>query len=324
MESASLHSTFGHHKTTSLRITMPVAPDRSTSAASSVFAVNELLEMVLLLLPFKDILLSQAVCRQWKENIESSKKLQQSLSLRPIEARWAWLYDGTHNNGLDDTSRPAQGNPRRKPMSGFFRKVAPDFTLSPAQVENGLFSVRMSGHLHPLCKLRHRYSTFRSTKPEVEICTLRRALPSSEHAEPSWGQMLWCQPPLEILKMFWLRAASSSGKSAYLGTLVGDGYIDDKNCTTRERTFPGAEEAYGGPFTIGEIVSLMDKYSGSAGDPANDGYARVYTAEMYFPTKEEHSKGVVWESYDDWYYRPLAEKGVLFGNEDEQGKVDGS
>ena len=53
--------------------------------AAKVFATYELLEAVLHGLPTKTLLLSQRVCRTWRDLIARSKKLQRALFLLPVK-----------------------------------------------------------------------------------------------------------------------------------------------------------------------------------------------------------------------------------------------
>lgn len=53
--------------------------------ATKVFAMYELLETILHVLPTKDLLLSQRVCRTWRNNITRSEKLQRALFILPAK-----------------------------------------------------------------------------------------------------------------------------------------------------------------------------------------------------------------------------------------------
>ena len=60
--------------------------DLSTSGSTEVvYNTAELLESILHNLPTKDLLLAQRVCRQWKQAIERSPKLQRALFFLPVE-----------------------------------------------------------------------------------------------------------------------------------------------------------------------------------------------------------------------------------------------
>lgn len=64
-----------------------------SQASAQAFDTAELLEMILLSLPMRDLLFAQAVCRQWNELIGWSVKLQQALFIRPATnttAKFNW------------------------------------------------------------------------------------------------------------------------------------------------------------------------------------------------------------------------------------------
>lgn len=52
------------------------------AAMHTVFGTGELLEMILILLPIKDLLLSMRVCKRWK-NAQAYPKLQKALFMLP-------------------------------------------------------------------------------------------------------------------------------------------------------------------------------------------------------------------------------------------------
>ena len=51
----------------------------AASKAHRVFQIPEMLEVILYELPTKDLLLSKAVCKMWRDTIDSSVKLQKAL-----------------------------------------------------------------------------------------------------------------------------------------------------------------------------------------------------------------------------------------------------
>jgi hypothetical protein len=69
----------------------------TTTATQAVLATAELLELILLNLPIKDILFAQKVCKQWKQLIDSSPLLQQALFLKPAPASSAAIDSKTLN-----------------------------------------------------------------------------------------------------------------------------------------------------------------------------------------------------------------------------------
>lgn len=67
-------------------ITRPVDKEMPARIAQEhrIFHVQEMLEAILLHLPTRDLLLDQAVCKNWKDAICHSIKLQQALFLEPV------------------------------------------------------------------------------------------------------------------------------------------------------------------------------------------------------------------------------------------------
>jgi hypothetical protein len=68
------------------------------SAPEQVSDTVELIEMILLKLPARDILLAQRVSKQWQAVIKSSTKLQQALFFQPIVINgmtplWMWYSE---------------------------------------------------------------------------------------------------------------------------------------------------------------------------------------------------------------------------------------
>ncbi|USW53653.1 Putative F-box-like domain superfamily protein [Septoria linicola] len=70
-----------------------------SSAAQRTFNVAELLEMILLELPPRDVLLAQRVNKQWQGAITASLKLQQLLFFKPVSAQ-VLVYED--DQGLSD------------------------------------------------------------------------------------------------------------------------------------------------------------------------------------------------------------------------------
>jgi hypothetical protein len=66
-------------------------PIEHTVSASRVFAIPELLEAILILLPTRDLLISQRVAKNWMTTIDGSHLLRQALFLEPIPAQTAWI-----------------------------------------------------------------------------------------------------------------------------------------------------------------------------------------------------------------------------------------
>lgn len=172
------------------------------TAATRALGVGEILEMILVYLPFKDLLLSQRVAPSWKVAIDASAKLQQALFLKPRPAKYAWLHDHSHCNP-DEFGSPAEDDEGNitMPYSGFVRKVSLGHCLSPEQILSGQFSIKKSGYLHPLYENVCEGNLNGRTERDQTAGKLRRNkvdgrfLPSEKHSEASWKKMYWCQPP---------------------------------------------------------------------------------------------------------------------------------
>lgn len=80
-----------------------------TDDCHQIFTLPEVLEMVLLGLPMKDLLLDQRVCKTWRNLITTSSKLQQALFLKPAgDGPVAWIdsyydYEGRYHVKEDQT-----------------------------------------------------------------------------------------------------------------------------------------------------------------------------------------------------------------------------
>ncbi|KAK5718380.1 hypothetical protein LTR15_008107 [Elasticomyces elasticus] len=58
-------------------------PVTQVNTPSAVFDVAELLEMIILYLPMKDMQLSRAVCKAWKNGVDSSIHIEKALFIHP-------------------------------------------------------------------------------------------------------------------------------------------------------------------------------------------------------------------------------------------------
>ncbi|KAK2734171.1 hypothetical protein FQN55_002912 [Onygenales sp. PD_40] len=137
--------------------------------ASKALSVIEILETILLHLPTKDLLLSQRVCRKWKNVIFGSIKLQQELFFYPIEPR-------------PFTSRSDSSQTGKEAGDQYYRVNA---LLCDIVFENwDIFCHDKFGHLTMSCNLRDASS-------EIEKAT-------SNHSA-SWRRMHLSQPPATVV-----------------------------------------------------------------------------------------------------------------------------
>ena len=65
--------------------TTPQATQDDHSASDQVLTTYELVETILHHLPTKDLLLNQCVCREWRDVIARSQKLQRDLFFLPVK-----------------------------------------------------------------------------------------------------------------------------------------------------------------------------------------------------------------------------------------------
>ncbi|KAK3619119.1 hypothetical protein LTR56_024231 [Elasticomyces elasticus] len=75
--------------------------------AHAVFSVSELLEMTLLRLPLKDLQCSRAVCKSWKEAVDSSIKIKRALYLEAGTAD-DHAIDNPWNTDMENVPAAAQ------------------------------------------------------------------------------------------------------------------------------------------------------------------------------------------------------------------------
>ncbi|KAK2808601.1 hypothetical protein FQN50_004633 [Emmonsiellopsis sp. PD_5] len=136
--------------------------------ASEALNVIEVLETILLCLPTKDLLLSQRVCKKWKDVIFGSIKLQQELFVYPIEPRPFTSRSDSPQTG--------------KELGGQYRVNA---LLCDIVFENWeIFYHDKIGHLTMSCNLRNASS-------EMEKATGNNSA--------SWQRMYLSQPPATVV-----------------------------------------------------------------------------------------------------------------------------
>lgn len=138
----------------------------SMTALSKVFRTTELLELILHMLPTRDLLLSMRVSKIFKDTIEGSSRLQQALFFKPI------------------SERPV-------PVSS-----------SSVNVANIVRNPLLAGLIERL-RIRDGYSEW-LPKPLLHV-VVGMYHPSHSHEGASWRRMLLTQPPaknLVYLKIF--------------------------------------------------------------------------------------------------------------------------
>jgi hypothetical protein len=300
---------------------------QATTAVEKVLGTVELFEHILQFLPFKDLLHSQRVSRQWKATIDTSLPLQQALFFQPAKSKYAWLYDDTHTiiNELGDKNEydGMRDIDPKKPISGYQRKVPLAFTLSPEQISSGNFHLKKSAYLHPLFKPCKCGIVMGGGKNGCRAVQIRENLKgrgyfrSPPREESSWKKMLLTQPPLPD---FIIRGDAPFGlKFESRDDLPDTGYIDVHDgtmelCDYDDKQFwskPALPARNDGLSTIGEIVGLTRYWDRSNGTAVGKGDVSVHFDGLLFPTAKEVAREVVWNDEDDWYYGPLFKAGFL-------------
>lgn len=146
----------------------PSAPPKSTAEPLQVV---ELLELILLNLPMRELLLSQRVCRRWKDVITGSQALQRALYFLP-------------EPDVECHSPSFTG----KPISSYFRpnRLLEDafwnqFDIPPVSDESCIPHQKLRCY----CSATVRLRTFAAEWHE-----------SMKYEEASWRRMLITQPPV--------------------------------------------------------------------------------------------------------------------------------
>ncbi|KAI9711497.1 MAG: hypothetical protein M1820_002060 [Bogoriella megaspora] len=178
------------------------------SASTLVFALPELFETILLLVPPLDVLLLQRVSRTWQLQIQSSPSLQRALFLQPdwsqcvplntttsststtpnftkpfiphpnplLPRAWPCNYPTIHTT---TTTLPIAPPPPSSPFHNYYITNTPPAKPAP-QVYHGL---------------EIDYPSPLTVSP---LSTIR---PAVAHPDASWRKMLLCQPPCTRLRL---------------------------------------------------------------------------------------------------------------------------
>ncbi|EME42581.1 hypothetical protein DOTSEDRAFT_81418 [Dothistroma septosporum NZE10] len=175
-----------------------VALAKRQPASTRTFNINEILEMVLLKLPTRDLLLSQRVCRTWRNTSVLSTHIRRALFLEPapcgdisyidwrLDDRGYYsssvcnLHLGEHLRGPDKTSPPqrypAHWGKTRGDASEYRIFVNPLLTpIFPVLSETGVY--------------------FEETLEDLSAAVKR--------PEASWRGMTITQPPINCMALEW-------------------------------------------------------------------------------------------------------------------------
>ncbi|KAF2754192.1 hypothetical protein EJ05DRAFT_479725 [Pseudovirgaria hyperparasitica] len=137
---------------------LPSTSTSSSSAASRVFAVAELLEQILLHLPQKDILTSQTITPSWLYTIKGSSKLQRRLFLLPQQPQ----------NTPSSKSKPT-GSKHDPPPTPDKKHIT---------VTTFLGSIQIPHPLHAASSALTPNNTTTTTTPEICINPLLPSIPT--------------------------------------------------------------------------------------------------------------------------------------------------
>ncbi|KAF2174138.1 hypothetical protein M409DRAFT_16408 [Zasmidium cellare ATCC 36951] len=102
------------------------------AAAARVLDTVELLEMIILDLPIRDVFSKQRVSRRWRSTVAESIQLQQALFLKPIPSEQSEILPGVTTFALDTSCAEVLATPGRKTI---FQSV-----LSISEDEFGVLS----------------------------------------------------------------------------------------------------------------------------------------------------------------------------------------
>ena len=160
---------------------------REIVAGKTVAGVPELVEMILLQLPVKDVLLAQRVDRTWQGVITGSPKLQQALFFRPCSVHKAYVTN-SHYTSMQPCRSPAECDPkeRRFPIA---RTAAHD---NPYWTTDGKDQVKVL--LNPY--IQHWGDGYDILYRNRLGKGLGRKHAAFTRPEASWRKMLLTQPPL--------------------------------------------------------------------------------------------------------------------------------
>lgn len=179
------------------------------SAVATVLAVPELLELILLQLPQKDLLLSQRTSRCFRETISGSLRCQRALFFAADYKHSTHACDSVWDSA-SDSRRPENNRLLLRALPGSY----PTLTLvvlndssMPHRRDSAAFVE--DGAEQPAVKEQHTWTvcvSYPSTgEPEVHH-------PSVKYPEASWKRMLMCQPPTTALHLVrrWQRSSNAA------------------------------------------------------------------------------------------------------------------
>ncbi|KXL45853.1 hypothetical protein M433DRAFT_143611 [Acidomyces richmondensis BFW] len=180
------------------------------SAANQVMRLPELLELILLHLPQKDLLLCQRVSSSFRHTIQGSVRCQRALFFAPD-----WNLAGRRFDAYSTFNRPGPKPQNNSLLLRAFPGCYPTITLvivndSPTPMEAAI-GRRSSEHWS--------WDVYPATFPSLP------SSPAVTYPEASWRRMYLSQPPCTSLHLVrrWQRSANAAMEHA-AGITMGDFY----------------------------------------------------------------------------------------------------
>ena len=252
-------------------------------ACQRVFNTFELVESILMLLPLRDLLRVQAVCKHWNGVIGSSSSIQEVLFLRPAKPETAWL--------VDITNLPAQ----MRPLSRYYP------TKLRAKAAVSVISKEFLGHqgliatpvrINPLC-LRKRQTPNavdldRVVDEGVIVCMHENFEEFRNSNSGSWMNMLVTQPPTQYLTVeTWLPKSGDTRNEAMLSE------VHPFRSRRREQVLSKKIYEDGGVRFI-HLVQAVNKMTGSTLPETIE----IYLHGMIFADEDQEDE--IRERSEDW------------------------
>ena len=210
LSSTAVRTLLDAKSSTDIKTVLSSVPTASTSAWSTVFGTYELLEHILLAVPFHDLFVCQRVARSWRDVIRRSNNIQQEMFL---------LADGSALKPVDDAFNFYAGRTRA------LYRPAP-VRLNPAGEVVCLYNQPSGrGHRLPL-------ATFGISDQNVFLHFDIKGIPVYETKilaqDASGREMLITQPPIVAVNFDFIRREPRGGSlDAYNPTGVTFGDLHD-------------------------------------------------------------------------------------------------
>ncbi|KAK4624808.1 uncharacterized protein CLAFUR5_05395 [Fulvia fulva] len=213
--------------------TTPPAATFNASAAARMFALPELLELVLSNLGTKDLLLSQRTCRSFRDTIEGSIRLKRKLFLEPD-----WNLEGRVFDAYSKANRPGRKPENNSLLLRAFPGCYPTITL--VIVSDGADGGQTT--LSPSSAGKGRRG---SEHWSWDVCISFPAdrkphrSPAVDYPEASWRRMYLSQPPCQSLFLVrrWqrsIRPAMVREAGITMGDFFDEATAEEPGCNDRK------------------------------------------------------------------------------------------